>query len=88
MQTVPAFVDRHFVFPRLIHGAPPSVRLVYAGLHLGVARSVPGLRDGLALPERTVRDAVRWLIAHGLARRAPVIGDTRRQWVLPVEVPT
>lgn len=52
---------------------------------MGAGRTVGALRESLGMPERTVREAVRWLVESGFATRRPVLGDTRRHWILPVE---
>lgn len=64
--------------------APPSVRLAYACLALGMGSDVQALRDASGLPERTTRQAVRWLVAAGLARRVTPLKDARRSFVVPV----
>lgn len=74
-------------FPLLLRRAPPSVRLTYACLHLGMGHDGPSISDASGLPERTVRHAVRWLVDEGLARRVADLQDTRRTVLVPTEAP-
>ena len=74
-------------FPLLLRRAPPSVRLTYACLHLGMGHDGPSVSEASGLPERTVRHAVRWLVDEGLVRRVADLQDTRRAFLVPTGAP-
>lgn len=75
-------------FPVLIRKSPPSVRLVFACVHLGAGRATTEITACSGLPARTVREAVRWLERQGIAERIAHLGDARGNIIVLKPDPT